>query len=96
MLDFIRPFLEGVTALRSVPVIYPGYVASMIRKALTAGGVSVDQHQSNGTYGAHQLRVRLPDDATIYRAIIAPADAPISIGCVDADLHFQEPIGRPS
>lgn len=69
--------------------VYPGYVASLIAKAL---GFQADQHQQNGLYGLHQLRVRLPDDATVYRVIVAPANAPITVNGVAIDEHFHQSI----
>lgn len=50
-------------------------------------GVRADEHQQNAMYGAHQLRVRLPNDPTEYRAIVAPANAPISIGTDHASIR---------
>jgi hypothetical protein len=55
-------------------------------------GIEADQLQSNGLYCVHQMRVRLPGDPQRYRVIIAPADAPITIGGVPADQHFSEPL----
>ena len=80
---------------KPLTIIYPGEVASMIVKGLGAMlpiERQPDQHQANGLYGVHQLRVRLPGDPTVYRVLIAPADAPISIGGVAADHHFSEPL----
>ena len=57
-------------------------------------GAVADEHQQNGAWGVHQLRVMLPDDPTIYRVLIAPKDAPIKIGNGTADQHFSHPIGR--
>lgn len=68
---------------------YSGLLANAIRRALIE---FVDQRQANATYGVHQLRVRLPDDPTVYRVLIAPSDAPIMIGGVGVDAHFAEPI----
>lgn len=86
--------------VRRVPVHYAGLIACAIRCRLRgldmpseAGGMAVDQPQQNGAYGAHQFRIRLPGDhGNAYRVIIAPADAPISIGGVPANEHFAEPI----
>ena len=72
---------------------YSGLLALGIEKLLGLVGGTADQHQQNGMYGAHQLRVRLPNDPTVYRVIVAPADTPIAIGEVAADQHFAEPIG---
>ena len=68
--------------------IYPGEIAVAIHEALP----NCDQHQSNGLFCIHQLRVRRPGDKTVYRIIVAPADAPIQIGSVPADEHFSKPI----
>lgn len=60
------------------------------------GPVTVDQHQSNGLYGAKQFRVTLtdaqPHEQPVYRVIVVPADAQVSIGGVHADQHFAEPL----
>ena len=56
------------------------------------GAVVVTQHQTNSLYGVHQASVRLAGDDTVYRLIIAPADAPISIGGCDVDAHFAKPL----
>jgi hypothetical protein len=57
-------------------------------------GAFADEHQQNGMYGAHQLRVTLSDDPTVYRVIVAPANAPITIGGIPADQHFLHVIGE--
>ncbi len=72
--------------------VYPSAIVDVFKKALGIAGAHVDQHQQNGLHAVHQLRVRLPGDDTIYRVIVAPANAPICIGEVDADLHFIEPL----
>lgn len=59
-------------------------------------GAIADQHQSNGTWGIHQFRVRRVGDPTIYRVIVAPEDAPIFVGSAPnglaIDKHFIEPL----
>jgi hypothetical protein len=79
---------------------YAHLIASTIRALVNgyplpidAEGMAVDQFQSNGAYGAKQLRVRLPGHEQPYRVIIAPADAPVTIGGVPADQHFSETLG---
>lgn len=77
-------------------LIYPGFVAAEIVRALRRETCArVDQHQGNGAWCVHQLRVRLPDDPTVYRVIVAPADAPLAIGSQPIDEHFREPITAP-
>ena len=82
-----------------------GLLASTIQRLLNVEapprdflGADAQQHQQNGAYGAHQLAVYMvsPDslEGQIYRVIVAPADAPISIGGVPADQHFSEPLSR--
>lgn len=82
--------------------VYPGFVASVVRRLINKepgswyAGVPMiaDEHQGNGAYAVHQIRVRIPGDATEYRVIIAPADAPVAIGGVLADQHFAHPLGK--
>lgn len=75
---------------------YTGLLARSLRHAFgkTFGGTGavLDQPQSNALYGVHQMRARLNNDPNTYRIIIAPVDAPISIGGVAVDQHFLEPI----
>lgn len=54
----------------------------------------IDQHQSTGAFGVHQARVRLAGDETVYRMILAPADAPVMVNGVPADSYFLEPLER--
>lgn len=72
--------------------VHTGLIAHAVKRLLNAGGLPVDQGQHNGLYGVCQLRARLKGDPTAYRIIIAPADAPIRIGDVDVDSHFNEPL----
>lgn len=78
--------------MRSLRPVYPGAIASSIVRLLNLQGARADQHQANGAYGVHQVRVRLPGDPTIYRVIVAPADAPLQVGQLPIDQHFIEPI----
>ena len=89
---------------------YTGLVTRWIERMMNKGSIPweitpddsdrprADQHQQNGGWGIHQLRVRLPGDDTVYRVLVAPADAPIFVGRgphVDGcpiDQHFVEPI----
>jgi hypothetical protein len=82
-------------------VHYAGLFTSAIQRLVNGlgapeafAGASADEHQQNGAYGVHQLCMRLPGDPTLYRVLIAPADAPISIGGVPADQHFSYPLGQ--
>lgn len=82
--------------------VSPGYILAAIRSALKessapqiAQEIAIDGHQVNGAYCVHQARVRIAGDPTIYRMIIAPANAPIFINddkrpCADA---FPLPLG---
>lgn len=77
-------------------LIFPGLVAAEITRALRRETCArVDQHQGNGLWCVHQLRVRLPDDPTVYRVIVAPADAPLAVGSQPIDQHFLSPIAAP-
>lgn len=74
---------------------YAGMVAFIVRRNFPAEYGATDQHQQNAMYGLHQMRVRLPDDPTVYRLIVAPANAPIFVGRenqIPIDQHFLEPI----
>lgn len=73
---------------------FAGTIMARIRSAVAdhGGAVRIDQPQSNSLYGVHQARLRLAGDDTVYRLIIAPADAPISIGGCAADDHFAKPL----
>lgn len=73
-------------------MVFPGVIANAIRQLLGKSGAVADQHQANGLWGVHQLRVKLPEDATVYRVIIAPENAPIRIGDIPADEHFSYPL----
>lgn len=82
-------------------VHYTGLIASSIKRLINGwqhpahtefAGAIADQRQMNGAYGVHQMRVRLPDDPTVYRVLVLPAEAPVSIGGVPADQHFSEPM----
>lgn len=75
---------------------YTGTILQRIRRALqqvASADVALDQEQQNAMDGVHQARVRLADDPTVYRLILAPADAPITLyGRLIGDC-FAEPIG---
>jgi hypothetical protein len=79
-----------------VKVVYPGFIASLISRALPMQAeAAVDQHQANGMWGVHQLRVRLQGDPTTYRVLICPDNAPIHVGrdsTTPIDKHFLERI----
>ena len=78
---------------------YTGFIVSIIRNAIAAGRhdnankVSIDNLQQNAAHGIHQARVRLEGDPTIYRMILAPADAPIEFGGREASTYFARPLG---
>jgi hypothetical protein len=63
--------------------VFPGFIvaqlAELTRKATGADPIVIDNHQTNGAHCVHQARVRLAGDPTVYRMILAPADAPIFI-----------------
>lgn len=78
---------------------FTGLILTHIRNAVKAANaqadsaksdiVMIDNVQENGVWGVHQARVMLDNDETVYRLILAPADAPIKIGTMDADDHFR-------
>lgn len=64
--------------------VFPGFILAQIaswarQDASGSDKITVDGHQGNGVYGVHQARVRIANDPTVYRILIAPADAPIFI-----------------
>lgn len=64
--------------------IFPGYILAQIAswaRADNSGSdqIVIDGHQANGAYCVHQARARIAGDPTVYRIIIAPANAPIFI-----------------
>lgn len=89
----ISLFGRPVLASAMIPRVFSGLVAHTLAKFIRDhGGVTADQEQSNGMWAVHQFRVVLPGDTTAYRIIVAPANAPVFIGEVSADLHFAEPL----
>ena len=75
---------------------FAGTIMARLRSAIAdkvLGAVRIDQPQSNSLYGIHQARVRVAGDPTAYRLIVAPMDAPISIGGCSADTHFTRHLG---
>lgn len=80
---------------------YTGMILATLRSALKRENavaaevdrVVIDNHQQNGGYGVHQARVRLGNDPTTYRLILAPADAPIEINGRPIGDHFAMPLG---
>lgn len=91
--------IAAALGVRHIPRVFCDLVAAQIRRSLLEGdkikeaaGLQVDQHQSNGLYGVHQLRVTLPEGMGTYRVIIAAPNVPVLIGTVPADQHFLEPL----
>lgn len=87
----LRAATDAVSKLKPV---FCNLIAQAIRVTLDLPGAVIDQHQANGLWCIHQLRVRLPGDPQLYRVIIAPAEAPIFIGKTPADEHFSDPIAQ--
>src|SRR5438105_2032015 len=82
-------------------VHYTGLLASTISRLLNVEappaafeGADAYEHQQNAAYGVHQLAVKQAGDPRLYRVIVAPAEAPITIGDVRADQHFAYPLGQ--
>jgi hypothetical protein len=78
--------------------IFPGFILSRLtewarKDECQTDRIMIDNHQANGTHGVHQARARLSGDPTVYRIIVAPADAPISIAGRDAADYFAQPLG---
>ncbi|HEX3884777.1 MAG TPA: hypothetical protein VHW66_19140 [Stellaceae bacterium] len=93
--EFLRPVTTG-----KLKPIYSFLIACGLRRFVNGergpeefSGATADEHQSNGAWGIHQLRLRLPFDDQDYRVIIAPANAPITVGGIPVDQHFSYPLG---
>lgn len=88
----MNSILASMASLATMPRVFTGLVSHTLRKALSGTDLTVDQPQSNGMWAVHQFRLQRPGDPMAYRVIIAPANAPVFIGEVSADLHFAEPL----
>lgn len=78
--------------------IFPGFILSRLadwarRDSDDSERITIDNHQANGAHGVHQARARLSGDPTVYRIIVAPADAPITIGGRAVADYFPQPLG---
>lgn len=75
------PSNEGSTTMTVFPGFILAQLAQFARDASTMGvdRITIDNHQTNGAYCVHQARARIAGDPTVYRIIIAPANAPIFI-----------------
>lgn len=84
-------------------LIYTGFFIDAFRRWSTNRAVdenatddhkiTVSNHQANGVTGIHQAKVTLQGDPTVYRMLIAPANAPITINGRPIGDHFAEPLG---
>lgn len=84
---------------RAIPQHFTGLIMSRIRRIINAApgdddAITIDNHQQNAMHGIHQARVRLAGDPTVYRLILAPADAPVEFGGRDAATYFARPLGE--
>lgn len=91
------PFASLVPTLRQH---FTGFIVSRIRRAVAASNadhsgeeVTLDNVQQNGMWGVYQARVRLAGDATVYRLLLAPANAPIRVQGRDIEDYFAQPLG---
>lgn len=91
------PFANLIPTIRQH---YTGFIVRQLTRAtkmLAASelgdAVTIDNHQANGAFGVHQCRVRLNGDATVYRLLLAPADAPIRVQGRAIEDYFCEPLG---
>lgn len=84
-------------------MIYPGFImarlarwgrehAERVKDEPSANILTIDNHQCNGGYCVHQASVRLSRDETLYRMIIAPADAPLTLYGKPIDECFAKPL----
>jgi hypothetical protein len=83
-------------------VHFTGMILHRLAKLLSAedpadpNHITIDQAQQNGAFGVHQRRIRLKDDPTVYRLLLAPENAPIWISGLPVDEHFIFPLGASS
>ena len=95
-----------MTSLNMPRMTFQGMIIHRIRTALKAQGescgksdcgcngeITIEGHQLNGMDGVHQARVRLSNDPTIYRLILAPADAPLELYGRPIGHAFSKPLG---
>lgn len=78
--------------------IFPGFILSKLaewarKDDCQTDRIMIDNHQANGAHGVHQARAKLSGDPTVYRIIVAPADAPITIGGRAVADYFPQPLG---
>ena len=84
-------------------MIYPGYILARLSRwakehrertqgADGANELIIDDHQCNGMHCVHQASVRLQNDPTTYRMIIAPANAPLELYGRPIDEAFGKPL----
>lgn len=77
---------------------YTSSIMADIRRAVNAdrtNDITIVAGPSNGTDGAIQALATVPAmgaGETRYRVIVAPVDAPISIGGVPVQQHFAEAV----
>jgi hypothetical protein len=86
---------------RPLPIAqhFTGMILSTLRRGINrtidgepAYGLTIGDMQGNGSHGVYQASVRLEGDPTLYRLILAPADAPIQINGHPIDQHFARPL----
>lgn len=72
----------------NIPQHFTGLILSTIRRALAPHADSLRAYdwRSNAVFGAHQAIIEF--DGQEYRMILAPIDAPVTIGGRLADEHF--------
>lgn len=84
-------------------MIYPGYIMARLSRwakehlqrtegEAGANHLTIGDHQCNGIHCIHQSSVRLQNDETVYRMIIAPANAPLEYRGRPLDEAFAKPL----
>ena len=81
---------------RTVQSHFTGLISARIKRAVAAhefgDEITIDNGQANGMHRVHQCRVRLAGDPTVYRMILAPADAPIELYGRPIGDAFAQPL----
>lgn len=73
---------------------FTGYILHRLRAKMGSDReITIEPVVENAMHGLHQARVRLSDDPTVYRLILAPADAPLTYRGELIDNAFAEPLG---
>lgn len=89
----LRSITDYLVSKSGVRPHYTSLILYRIRQMIRGGEISIDNHQQNAGDGVHQCRVRLEGDSAVYRMILAPADAPITLYGRPVGEAFAKPLG---